>query len=356
MDIAEKSLTECKRIEAELVAIKAQVQDVIRHVDALSVVEKECRYNLMIVSKNIKEYSETDIRNAYEKAKDSQVKLAARRSEEHQLIEKRSELERRYKVYKETADKAESLVSRVSVVMDYLGGGLKDISDQIEDIKQKKDIGIRIIRAQEEERKRLAREIHDGPAQTMANLVMKAEICEKLIEIDPEKAKRELSEFRGTVRSGLGDIRKIIYDLRPMSLDDLGLIPSVQKLISDFGTENGTTVELKTNMNGCILAPEIEIALFRIIQESLTNIKKHAKAKHVIVRFEIQQTGISLLITDDGVGFNPDEERKPDVQGGYGLISMRERTELLSGRFNIHSSPSVGTRILVAIPLDMEEN
>jgi len=308
----------------------------------------------MIVSRNIKQYSESDIRQAYEKAKDSQVKLAARRNDEHLLIEKRSELERRYKVYKETAEKAESLVSRVSVVMDYLGGGLKDLSDQIEDLKQKKDIGIKIIRAQEEERKRLAREIHDGPAQTMANLVMKAEICEKLVDKDPEKAKTELGDFRDTVRMGLGDIRKIIYDLRPMSLDDLGLIPSVQKLINDFSDQTNIRVDLKSNMGGEGLAPEIEIALFRIIQESLANVRKHSKANAVNIRFEVSELGINLLISDNGIGFDTEAVRGPEMKGGFGLISMKERSELLSGKFSIYSSASTGTRILISIPLDTE--
>jgi len=354
LEIAENAVSECKRIEQELKEVKALTAEVIREVDLFSLVEKDCRYKLMIVSRNIKQYSETDIRHAYEKAKDSQVQLAAKRNEEHLLIEKRSELERRFKVYKETAEKAEGLVSRVGVVMDYLGGGLKDISNQLEDIKQKKDIGFRIIRAQEDERKRLAREIHDGPAQTMANLVMKAEICEKLVDIDKEKAKKELHVFRETVRSGLGDIRKIIYDLRPMSMDDLGLALSVQKLISDFSEETGILVDFKTNLLEEKIMPVIEIALFRIIQESLSNIRRHAKAKAVNIRMELTESHINLLVSDDGVGFDTVAERKPEVEGGYGLVSMRERAELLSGKFNISSS-GTGTRIVVSIPIGMEE-
>jgi len=93
---------------------------------------------------------------------------------------------------------------------------------QIEDMKQKRLLGIRIIKAQEEERQRVAREIHDGPAQSMSNIVLKAEICERLVDSDPEKAKDELRTLKSVVRDTLRDVRKIIYDLRPMSLDDLG--------------------------------------------------------------------------------------------------------------------------------------
>ena len=352
--IAENSISECKRVEAELQAVKAQTAEVIRNVDLLSILDKDCRYKLMIVSRNIKQYSENDIRQAYEKAKDIQVKLATKKNDEHILIEKRNELERRYMVYKETAEKAEGLVTRVNVVMEYLGGGLKDISNQIEDIKMKRDISIRIIKAQEDERRRLAREIHDGPAQTMANLVIKSEICEKLIDIDNEKAKKELRSFRDTVRLGLGDIRKIIYDLRPMSLDDLGLIPSIQNLVKDFSLETGIFINIKSDIKEELIAPVIEIALFRIIQEALNNVRKHSNAKDVNLRLETNEKYINLLFWDNGVGFDVKLEKKTEVESGYGLTSMRERAELLSGKFNISSSSSNGTKIYVSIPLDME--
>ena len=334
--------------------MKAQTAEVIRNVDLFSILDKDCRYKLMIVSRNIKQYSEIDIRQAYEKAKDVQVQLATKKNDEHTLIEKRNELERRYMVYKETAEKAEGLVTRVNVVMQYLGGGLKDISNQIEDIKMKKDIGVRIIRAQEDERRRLAREIHDGPAQTMANLVIKSEICEKLIDIDNEKAKKELHSFRDTVRLGLGDIRKIIYELRPMSLDDLGLIPSIQNLVNDFSLETGIFVNIKSDIDEELIAPVLEIALFRIIQESLNNVRKHSKAKDVKIQLESGEKHINLLFSDNGIGFDTKLERKSGVEGGYGLTSMKERAELLSGKFNVSSSSSDGTKIYVSIPLDME--
>lgn len=354
VEIADNAISECRKIEVELSLVKAQTAEVIREVDALQLIEKDSRYRLMIVSKNIKQFSEIDIRSAYEKAKDSQIQLAAKRNDEQQLIEKRSELERRYKVYKETAEKAENLVSKVSVVMDYLGGGLKDISNQIEDIKMKRDIGIKIIQAQEGERKRLAREIHDGPAQTMANLVMKAEVCEKLIDINTEKAKLELADFRQIVRSGLGDIRKIIYDLRPMSLDDLGLIPSITKLVADYSLATGITVEFKDIKDGDDLPKVIDIAIFRIIQEALNNIRKHSKAKNAMVRLEIIEKAANLLISDNGIGFDTERTLDTDISGGYGLVSMRERAELLSGKFNLTSSQKSGTRIAISIPRDFE--
>jgi len=127
-----------------------------------------------------------------------------------------------------TVEKADNLISQIGISLSYLTGDLENVSLQIEDMKQKRLLGIRIIKAQEEERQRVAREIHDGPAQSMSNIVLKAEICERLVDSDPEKAKDELRTLKSVVRDTLRDVRKIIYDLRPMSLDDLGLIPTLQ--------------------------------------------------------------------------------------------------------------------------------
>jgi len=133
-----------------------------------------------------------------------------------------------------TVEKADNLISQIGISLSYLTGDLENVSLQIEDMKQKRLLGIRIIKAQEEERQRVAREIHDGPAQSMSHIVLKAEICERLVDSDPEKAKDELRTLKSVVRDTLRDVRKIIYDLRPMSLDDLGLIPTLQRYIENL--------------------------------------------------------------------------------------------------------------------------
>ena len=355
LDIADAARAEYKRIENELEVIKEMTLKVIKAVDQLQIQEKESRFKLMVVSKNIMEYKETDIRKAYETAKDLQVALATKRSEEQQLIEKRNENERRLKVAMETARKAESLVSRVGVVMDFLSGGLQNLSIQIEDIKQKQLLGIKIIKAQEEERKRVAREIHDGPAQIMANLVIKTELCEKLLDIDPSRVKEELQNLRKIARSSLGDVRKIIYDLRPMSLDDLGLIPTAQRFIANFMDETGIAITFQVLGEQTQLKSVVEIAAFRIMQESLNNIKKHAFAKSVDIKIEFCKEDIKMAIKDSGIGFNKEEVKPGDEESGYGLMSMKERVELLNGKFDLATAPGKGTRVFVAIPLQINE-
>ncbi len=354
-DIAESTRRECKLIEDELAQVKQQTSEIIKQVDALEASEKESRQKLMEVSQNIKDHTEQDVRIAYEKARDLQVQSMIKKAEEQQLIQKRSELERRLRMVSETTAKAESLVSRVGIAMGYLSGGLQDLYIQLEDIKQKQFLGIKIIKAQEEERKRVAREIHDGPAQLMANLVIKTELCEKLVDMDTEKAKLELDNLRETARCSLRDIRKIIYDLRPMSLDDLGLIPTVQRFIANYIEETRVNVEFLVLGEARELKPIIELAIFRLIQEALNNVKKHAFSKLVNVKIEFMQDFINIIVNDDGRGFDRDNLVIQGENCGYGLLSMRERVELLNGKFELKSNIGKGTRIFVNIPLQINE-
>lgn len=354
--IAENARMECQIIVEELEKSRVVAADLIKHVDRLEKMDRECRYQLMIVSKNIKVYKEEDVKVAYEKARDLQVELRTKKAEEQLLLRNRNDLERRLKTARDTAKKAEELVSKVGVAMGYLSGELQDLSIQLEDIKQKQYMGIKIIKAQEEERKRVARDIHDGPAQLIANLVIKTELCEKLIDIDKEKAKEELNTLKGFLRSSLSDVRKIIYDLRPMSLDDLGLVPTLQRYISNYVEENRILVEFLVLGSPKPLKPVIELAAFRIIQEALSNIKKHSSAKDATIRVEFTNDQVNFLISDSGVGFNVENVKSArNEDSGFGLLSMKERIELLNGKFDLKSGIGRGTRIFVSLPLDIIE-
>ena len=354
-DIAEGARKECKLLEEELNQIRVKTLEIIRQVDELKLQEKESRNRLMVVSRNIKEYTEEDIRRAYEKARDLQIQVVVKQAEEQQLIHRRNDLERRLKLSKETTSKAESLVSKVGVAMGYLSGGLADLSEQLDDIREKQTLGIKIIRAQEEERKRVAREIHDGPAQLMANLVIKTELCEKLIDKNPGQVKLELNSLKELARSSLKDVRKIIYDLRPMSLDDLGLVPTLQRFIENYKEETGQHVEFMVFGEITGLASIVELAAFRIIQEALNNIRKHAKAQLVRVKLEFTKEHIKLVVSDDGIGFDKENVKSQDNDGGYGLLSIKERVELLSGKLEVISSPGKGTKIFASIPLQINK-
>ena len=203
-----------------------------------------------------------------------------------------------------------------------------------------------IFQAVEAERLRIARDLHDGPAQVLADLVLKAEILDRIASRTPEALPAELEEFRSLVRNAVGDMRRFMFDLRPDSLDDLGLVATMKRFSSEYQDRTGIVCRFNVNGEDRRIGPELEEAVFRIIQEALNNIQKHAGAKTAEVTLGIQPTRVVAKIRDDGAGFDADS---PPTGGRQrlGLLGIRERAEALGGRFEIRSQPGKGTEIEV---------
>lgn len=202
----------------------------------------------------------------------------------------------------------------------------------------------------EEERMRIARDMHDGPAQSLANLVLQAEILERLLRKDPNLVIKELADFKDDVRHVLDDTRRLIFDLRPMTLDDLGLVPTLRKFTKEFQDNTKVMTMLRVNGEDVRLPGSYEQTLFRIIQEALNNVRKHAKAKNVDVTISFAPHEVSAVVHDDGVGFDT-EHVEDHVQGRdhLGLVSMRERAGLENGTLTIESELGLGTTVKVAL-------
>src|ERR1035437_8193625 len=198
----------------------------------------------------------------------------------------------------------------------------------------------------EEERMRIARDMHDGPAQSMANLVLQAEILERLIQRDPLLVVKELADFKDGVRAVLEDTRRLIFDLRPMTLDDLGLVPTLRKFVKEFGDKSGVNAQLRVMGEEARLPGAYERTIFRIVEEALNNARKHAAARNVEGLVNFQPDGVTTVIRDDGVGMDV-AAVEARLGGGknLGLISMRERAELEKGTLEIRSELARGTEI-----------
>lgn len=349
-DIAENTRIEYSRLKKELEEARKQVTAAVAEVDALTAEERKARQRLAEVSKNFKKYTESDIKKAYEEAQDKQLRLANLRGNETLLRYKRDNLEQSLRRLEGMISRAENLASHLSVVTNYLTGNLKDISRKINEMQQVQQLGISIIKAQEEERRRVARDIHDGPAQLMANIVMRAEFCLKLMDVDHNKVREELQALQTLVRQSLQDVRKIIFDLRPMVLDDLGLVPAVKRYVEGFQGQYEIPVEVMVKGSPRRFSMAVEVALFRIVQECLSNIRKHARASHIMIKMEILPGKTNLVIKDNGIGFNL-EQLKGNKEC-FGILGMRERTQILNGEFTVNSSPGQGTSINISIPVE----
>jgi two-component system, NarL family, sensor histidine kinase DegS len=348
-EISEHSRQEFQQLHRELELVKQQVIEVIHKADRTEESAKLARTRLAEVSKHFQKYSESDIRDAYENANKYQIELSIIRQTEKQLREKRDELERRILALNETVQKAESLAGQISVVLNYLNGDLRKINELVQDAKQKQEFGLQIIEAQEEERKRVSREIHDGPAQLMANVLIRSELLEKIyVEKGTDAARAEIKDLRVMVRDSLKEVRRIIYDLRPMALDDLGLVPTLDKYLRNVKERSGKTVELHALGQSRRFPTKMEIAIFRLIQESVSNAVKHSDANLIEVKLEFTQKFISLYIRDDGKGF---DTSKPAKSNSFGMMGMRERVELLEGTLKVKSRLNYGTSVYIQIPI-----
>jgi two-component system sensor histidine kinase DegS len=204
----------------------------------------------------------------------------------------------------------------------------------------------------EEERMRIARDMHDGPAQMLANLVLQAEVLERLLVRDPGLVVRELADFKAGVRDALEETRRLIFDLRPMTLDDLGLVPTLRKFVREFGEKTAITARFNVVGEERRLPSNYEGVLFRIIQEALTNVRKHARARTVEVTLTLQPRRVVAIVKDDGEGFDvAATEARLGRTRNLGLISMRERADLEKGHMEIRSQLGRGTEAKVTFPL-----
>ncbi|MDQ0413482.1 sensor histidine kinase [Mesobacillus stamsii] len=349
--IGEECRTDYESITDELIEIKRKVAQIINDGDKLDIRVRKARLRLSEVSKRFKDYSEEQVREAYEVAHKLQMDLTMARQLEKQLREKRDDLERRLIGLNETIERADHLVSQISVVMNYMMSDIRQMGEALETAKEKQDFGLKIIAAQEDERKRLSREIHDGPAQMMANVMMRSDLIEKIYkERGTDEAIQEIKRMKKMVRSALYEVRRIIYDLRPMALDDLGLIPTLKKYLQTIEEYHRTTRIQFTNIGEDRRLPSnYEVALFRIIQESVQNALKHADAMTIQVKLEIKKDHIMAVIKDDGKGFDMTES-KPE---SFGLLGIRERVALLEGELTIHSKIGTGTLVILQIPMNL---
>lgn len=231
---------------------------------------------------------------------------------------------------------ASSIVS-LSAVMPALNGQLDAVT--------------RIIQAQESIRERVAQRLHDGPTQSLANVVLTAEICEKFVQSDPRRALSELGNLKGLVNATLQETRKFIFELHPMALDDLGLVATLRRYTSDMAARYQVQIPLAAPQGERRLPKEAEVAVFRVAQEAILNAVTHSRATVIQVMAAWPPDGFVLAVEDNGTGFNVEQALTRAInRQTIGIASMQERAEMLGGWLKIESTPARGTRIELSVP------
>lgn len=212
-----------------------------------------------------------------------------------------------------------------------------------------------IVEAQEAERRRVARELHDSVNQLLSSARFRVQSIEERLQARDESLWRETLKVQALLARAIEEVRRISRNLRPSELDDLGLVPALRSLCAEFAERTGLrlTVALDEPPEPC--SKETELTLYRVVQEALTNIAKHAQASNVEVRLSWQNGAVQAVIRDDGAGFEPQAvgAGKPDPVG-MGLLDMRERAAHVGGSCVVHSAPGQGTEVVVTLPLQPE--
>ena len=208
-----------------------------------------------------------------------------------------------------------------------------------------RDVVGRVVAAQEVERKRLARELHDETGQALTSILLGLKPLEQAMESD--EARAALASLRDLVVSTLQSVRRLAVELRPAALDDFGLVPAVERLAETFRGQSAIQVDLESTLGDARLPSEVETVIYRIVQEALSNIVKHAAASRVSILLMRRDDTIAAVVEDDGHGFDPADAG----DDGLGLVGIRERVGLVGGRVHIESATDAGTTLVVEVPL-----
>jgi two-component system sensor histidine kinase UhpB len=206
----------------------------------------------------------------------------------------------------------------------------------------------RLLVAYEEERRRIARDLHDHAGQMMTALIIQLAQLADQAEATGNPLVESLRQLRGLAQQALDDLRKLVHELRPAILDDLGLTAAIRWYVETYVRPAGLETEVEVQGLGERLPAEVETVAFRIVQEALTNVLRHARARHVQVRLLRRDGTLFALVRDDGVGFDPEEVSRRT----FGIAGMRERAELVGGGVQVLSAPGAGTTVLARLPLD----
>lgn len=320
--------------------------------------ERDYQKNEILLKENIK------FIHALEKTLDKNYESLSPHDLNHESYAKINSLRIEQKQIEEKSKELKLRISKLNAYIDELESILK-IARENKKIVENKNIPIeedelfrrKILETQEMERQRIARDLHDSIVQSLTNMVHKIELCSKLMDVDIVRCKLELQAMSKNIRDIINDMRRVIYDLRPMSMDDIGLNVTLERELSKIHQLGMIKINYKIKGEEKKIAPVISLTMLRIVQEACNNILKHSNAKNVNVLIEYQPEQLILEIIDDGVGFQLEsvQNLKREDSSGFGLSMMKERVYLLSGKLKIESEPNKGTKILVKVPINKEE-
>lgn len=234
-----------------------------------------------------------------------------------------------------------------------LSGALAAMPPQPKTAHKPADL-VQVIRTEEAARQSLVRKMHDGPASSLSNFILQVEICQRAFDLGPERARAELNALKETVAATFTTVKEFIFDLRPMMLDDLGVVPTLRRYVESMQEKAKIPISITITGTERRLEEYVEVTIFRAVQELLHNARTHGQATQIQVFLDLGTDSVSVAVEDNGVGFNAEESLARADRNQVGLTMLHERIEMLGGQLTIQSNPGQGARIEFAIPVEAE--
>jgi two-component system sensor histidine kinase DegS len=342
IDLLTEQLASTKR---RLREIKDQIEQI-----QLSVDKEQQRYSsiateLQTVKENLDTVPREDIRDKYDEALEVRFRLATMRGQLEKIEAQYGHLEQQQALFAQIMSQIEGV--------DYLEASEEDEGSARGDV----DI-VGIINAQEEERKRLSRVMHDGPAQSLTNFILQAEICQRLFDRDPERAATELDNLKTNASRTFQKVRDFIFDLRPMMLDDLGVAATVRRYSESFADKNDIQTEYEIHNEDRRMENYREVFIFRSIQELMSIARDYSAASEVKIRLDMDSDPVKILVEDNGKGFDSgtvfetDDDTVVDDARVSAMIMLRNKVELINGTMTVQSSENEGTAVRIEVPVE----
>jgi len=343
---------QCIQLETEIQEINQQIEQVIEIGNKYERLARQARLRLMEVSKLFDVTTEENIKNAYDTAQALQIKLQQARQQESFLKLRREEIENQIRQYRSIFKKAENLLNSTSIALKLMQSSADKLSDTIEQVNRKNQLELWIVETLEAERRKIARELHDGPAQSLASMLIRLDLIMRMIPEDDIHIRHELQNLKAIGTESLTDVRSIMYDLKPTLVHDQGLSNTFKDYFNEYEAKYDFVIDYVVFGQQRQYDLALEVGLFRLVQEAITNVRKHAGVNKALVKMEDSGSLLTVVIKDEGCGFDPNEISKH--RESYGIMGMKERVQLFGGELQILSQPGEGTQIIIKVPLEGE--
>ena len=332
---------EYERTQQELKEIDVLIKQSAAEVERLAQRNTQVTNYVRQLQTNFDTVPREDIREGYEAQQNAQQRLFTMRGQLEKLQSDQRNLER-------LADLQRRLLNLVGDMISLPETAQRPVSRDQSNV-------IRVVQMEEAARQSLVRKMHDGPASSLSNFILQAEICQRFFDRNPDRARAELNALKGAAAGAFETVKDFIFELRPMMLDDLGVVPTLRRYVETLQEKEDTQLSITVTGMERRLEGHIEITIFRAVQELLTNARRHAQATQIQVLFDLAPDQLLAVVEDNGSGFNVEETLNVSADARtIGLSTIRERIEMLGGELKIQSSMGQGTRAEFTIPLESD--